>query len=268
VSSWSLPIALAFTALCLACDDNPAPGAGADTGGAASKASATPIPSAAPSATAAASAPPATPRKVRGPCSHDPVATFEDPKIEAVVRRQLPQPEGPITRASLAKIRTFNVAQTKMDDLDPCLFADLSGLNGLYLPPGTIEDLSPIKGLIRLERFGAVSTAVKDITPIAGLAKLDQLDLSHTPLTDITPIGSLIILTELKLDDTTVKDLTPLAKTTKLEMLSIQNTPVADLTPLKNLTKLKKLYIAGSLVQDISPVQGIPGLKIFQQPSK
>jgi internalin A len=266
-SRGSLARLLIFTALSWACDERPIVIAGADSG--------TP-PSAAPpeagrpevpsTTTTADNADAAPPRKKRtGPCPKEATVTFDDPTLEAVVRRQLQQPTGPIARADLHKIKTLDLAQAKSDDwLDPCMYGEFTGVKGLYLAAGTLEDVTPLKGLTLLESLRLASTAVKDLSPLIGLGKMDRLDLSHTPVEDISPLASMANLTELQLDDTIVADLSPLAKTRKLEMLSIQNTRISDLGPLRVLTKLKKLYIGGSLVKDISAVQGIPGLKIFQ----
>ena len=215
---------------------------------------------------------------------------FDDPAIEKVVRRQLQQLNGPVTRESMHKIKTFNVSSAKIDDLDPCVFAELTGVKDLTLPAGGIRDLLPIKPLIHVEGLfisaaspgpssgrprssrsvrGFISgTAVTDLTPIAAFGHLDRLNLSHTQIADLTSLVPFTLLTELQLDDTTVVDLSPLAKLPQLEVLSLQNTPVQNLTPLHALTHLKKLYIAGTLVTDISPVQGIPRIKIFQQASR
>jgi internalin A len=246
-----------------ACDEKPATttGTGSEAG--------TPAPVSAPpeagppeDAPAAAAAPP---RRRAGPCPKEATVHFDDSTIESTVRVQLQQPTGPIARADLHKIKTLNLAQAKSDDwLDPCLFAEFTGVKGLYLAAGTLDDITPLKGLTLLESLRLASTAVKDISPLVGLGRMDRLDLSHTSVEDISPISAMTNLTELQLDDTLVSDLSPLGKTRKLEMLSIQNTRISDLGPLRVLTKLKKLYIAGSLVKDISAVQGIPGLKIFQ----
>jgi len=255
----TLPI---LAALALpACDDHPAlkPDASSPTATATSSATAAPPPASHDAGTVA------LPKKPRGPCAHEAVMTFDDPVIETVVRRQLQLPNGPVKRDAMKGIKTFNIAQAKIDDLDPCLFAELTGVKGLYLPPGPYSDLTPLKPLVHLESLGLTSTAVKDLGVVATFAHMDRLDLTHTQISDVAPLGALTALTELQLDDTTVVDLSPLSKLVNLEVLSIQNTPVASVAPLHGLTHLKKLYVAGSLVTDLSPVQSIHGLRIFQQ---
>jgi internalin A len=259
----SICVALPLLVTLAACDDEtattpPAPSASTPL----PTASAPPVASTPPSHDAGA---PEPPKKAHAPCTHDAVVTFDDPAIEAIVRRQLQQPTGPIKRASLHTIKTFNASQTKMDDLDPCLFSELTGVKDLYLPRGAIRDLTPLRPLVHLEGLGFARTEVKDLSPVAGFAHMDRLDLSHTQVTDLTPIAGLTDITEITLDDTAVADLTPLTKMTKLEMVSLQNTPVTSVMALHGMTHLKKLYIAGSLVTDLSPVQSIHGIKIFQQ---
>jgi internalin A len=256
----NLAVFCAATLVLVACDEKPM---GAPDGAAKEAATAASAP--APSASVAEGPDAGPPRKKRtGPCPKDANVTFDDPTLEKVVRRQLQRPTGPIARADLHNIKTLDLHEASSNDqLDPCMYAEFIGAKGLYLAPGTLDDVTPLKGLTLLESLRLASTAVKDISPLAGLGKMDRIDLSHTPVEDITPIASMANLTELQLDDTVVSDLSPLAKTRKLEMLSIQNTRVSDLGPLRVLTKLKKIYIAGSLVKDISPVQGIPGIKIF-----
>jgi internalin A len=261
-----MPLAGRFLAplgLVLAACDAPSSGGPSGPSSSAATSSAPPVASIPPPASASATG---VPSKVHKPCSREATVAFDDPTLERVIRFQLKQPDGAVTRASLARVTTLNLKAVKLDDLDPCLFADLTGVKGLYLPPGPIRDLAPLKGLIHLERLGLASTAVNDLTIVAGFGKLDQLDLSKTPISDIAPLSALTGLTQLGLDGTAVADLGPVAKMTNMEELSIQNTPIASLEPLRGLTHLKKLYIAGSLVTDTSPVRATRGLKIFQQP--
>ncbi|KYF60418.1 internalin, partial [Sorangium cellulosum] len=173
----------------------------------------------------------------------DPV-TFSHPAVEARVRQQLQKPEGPIKRAELKNIRTMNLSDAQgLDDLDPCIFSELTGVKGLYLPPGKIDDLRPIKGLLRLESLRVSATLVKDLSPIANLVKLDRLDIGRTPVSDLSPLAGLTNLTELQIDETEVTDLGPLASLKKLEMLQMKRTRVSDVSPLRGLRSLKNVYI-------------------------
>lgn len=173
----------------------------------------------------AASAGPATAtatervKKAPGPCSKDPTVTFTDPTLEAAVRRQLQKAEGPIARGELGKVRTLDLSQAKRnDELDHCVFPLFTGVKGLYLAPGKLDDLSPIKTLTQIESLRISITQVKDLAPLAGLAKLDRRpDLGRTPVSDLRPLGACASLTELQIDETEVSNLAPLAKLAKLD---------------------------------------------------
>jgi internalin A len=247
----------------LGCDDPkakaaPAPSASAPSSSASHVEEPTPAPPTKPTAAV---------RKRKDPasCPKSGTVVFDDPALEAVVRRQLQKPSGPVARAELKKVKTLDLSQqTASDELDPCIFPYLTGLKGLYLPPGDLDDLSAIKGATSLESLRVSATKVSDLAPLSGLHKLDRLDLGRTPVRDLAPLGTLENLTELQIDDTEVSDLSPLAKLTKLEVLLIKRTRVSDVSVLKGMRKLKHLYIEGSLVRDLSPVSSIPGLRIHE----
>ena len=152
----------------------------------------------------------ATARKRKDPsaCPKSGPLTFDDPATETVVRRQLQKPTGAITSAELKKIKTLDLSQAAHDDeLDPCLFPYFSGVKGLYLAPGDLDDISLLKKLLSIESLRLAATKVTDLSALAALTKLDRLDLGRTPVRDITPLSQLVNLTELQLDETEVSDL-------------------------------------------------------------
>ncbi|MBK9266910.1 MAG: leucine-rich repeat domain-containing protein [Polyangiaceae bacterium] len=255
LSSVALPIAIALLAAC----DEPTPKA--DTK--AQKPSAAPSVAAAPPAVApAATESAAPPKKKEVVCSKDANVTLPDPKFEAEVRVQAQKPEGQLTKADLAKVKTLKLTEAKLNELDPCIFPLFTSVKGMYLPPGKIDDLTPLKTLTTIESLRVAATNIKDLTPLAGLAKLDRLDIGRTPVKDLTPLSGLTNLTELQIDETEVTDLTPISKLKKLEMLQMKRTRISDLSPLKEIKTLKTLYIEGSSASGKAVGLGIPGLKV------
>jgi internalin A len=251
---------LALTALLVACDEKPSSQAAAPS----ATAAATPAPEApkpelsapAPAPTPAAEAAP-RPKKKLEECAKGPNVEFEQKEIEAEIRKKLPKPDGPITIADLAKLRSLNLSQVKLADLDPCVFSRMKALKELFLGPGTYDDLSPISVATQLESLRASISQVKDLKPLEKLTLLDRLDLGRTQITDIKPLASLTKLSELQLDDTAVEDVTPLEKLTLLTTLSLKRTKVKDVSALKNLKKLKFLYTGGSPL-DADPMSVAP----------
>ena len=154
-------LAASFSMIVGACD-SPAPTASgtAASASAASPPKVEPSPAVA-SAAASPSAAPARVVKRKDPasCPKDGPVVFEDATLEAVVRRQLQKPAGPIARADLKKVKTLDLSQAPSNDaLDPCIFMHLTGLKGLYLAPGDLDDLSPIKGATNLNSLRVSAT--------------------------------------------------------------------------------------------------------------
>lgn len=231
----------------------------------AAKPSATPSVAVAPPPPTPAATETAPPKKKEVVCSKENTVTLPDPKFEAEVRVQAQKPEGALTKADLGKVKTLKLTEAKLDELDPCIFPMFTSVKGLYLPPGKIEDLTPLKTLTTLESLRAAATNIKDLTPLAGLAKLDRLDIGRTPVKDLTPLSTLTNLTELQIDETEVTDLAPLTKLKKLEMLQMKRTRISDLSPLKEVKTLKTLFLDGSAASGKAAGLGIPGLKVHDE---
>ncbi len=182
---------------------------------------------------------------------------FEQKEVEAEVRKKLPKPEGAITYADLGRLRSLNLSQVKLPELDVCIFSRMKGLKELFLGPGDYDDLSPIAGATQLESLRASINQVKDLKPLSGMSKLDRLDLGRTQVSDLKPLSGLKKLSELQLDDTPLEDVSPLAGLTELTTLSLKRTRVKDVSALKSLKKLKFLYTGGSPL-DADPMSVAP----------
>ena len=251
------PLLVVSLGLLAACEEKPAaPAAPSATAAAAPP----PAPTTeAPAATATQAAAPAAPRpkKKLEDCAKGPNVEFEQKEVEAEIRKKLPKPDGPITAADLAKLKSLNLSQAKLAELDVCLFSKMKNLKELFLGPGEFDDLSPLAGATQMESLRASINQVKDLKPLEGMTRLDRLDLGRTQVSDVKPLASLKKLTELQLDDTLIEDVSPLAGLTELTTLSLKRTKVKDVAALKNLKKLKFLYTGGSLL-DADPMAVAP----------
>ncbi len=227
----------------------------------------TPAPTPPPSA-ARAPTPEAKPKKLAADCPAFDVVSFPSPDFEAAVRLKLQKPTGDVTKADLKRLRSLNLANVSLNELDICLFPHMTNLKELFLGKGEYSDLSPISGATALESLGASRNHVSDLKPLAKLIHLDRLDLGHTEVADLAPIAGLTLLSELTLDDTQVADLSPISGMKQLERLSIQRTKVAKVPELKELKKLKFVYVTGAL-GDEDPMAWAPfrqtGAKVVNQ---
>jgi internalin A len=233
-----------------------------------------PIPAKA-AASVVASTPPATsvpakqqetkpapkPKKTAADCPKGNTVTFPNADFESAVRLKAQKKDGNITLADLAKVRSLNVSQSKLSELDICLFLHMKDLKELFIGPGDVDDISALAGLTKLESLRLSLNPIEDLKPLSGMTKLDRVDLAHTQVRDLTPLKSLVDLKELLLDDTPVEDVTPLAALDKLTVLVLKNTRVKDVRPLRPLKALKTLDLRGAPVDD-STVLARPGLRI------
>ncbi len=192
----------------------------------------------------AATATPKAPKKKPEDCPKGNTLSLDDPDLEAALRLKLQKDKGELTKADLRRLTSLNLSQTKVRQLDICLFPYMTNLKELFLGPGDLDDLSPIANSTKLETLRASLNQVSDLSPLANMTKMDRLDLGRTQVKDLTPLKGMTALTELVIDSTPVEDLTPLSEMKDLENLSIKRTRVKDVSPLKDLKKLKFIYVA------------------------
>lgn len=234
----------------------------------------TPAPKSKPTATAVPTTPvppvpekpveppaPKQPKKTLADCPKGPKVTIDNPEIEAQIRLKAKKEKGDITTADLGRIRSLNVSQSKLTELDICLFAHMKELRELFLGKGEVDDLSPIASATKLESLRASLNPIADLKPLAGMTKMDRLDLAHTQVSDLSPLAAMTHLTELLLDNTPVSDVKPLAALTSLEVLVLKDTRVKDVAPLASLKKLKTLDLRGAPIDNSASVAR-PGLRI------
>jgi internalin A len=215
-------------------------------------------PPVAPEPTKTAAAP--RPKKKLEDCPKGPNVTIENSEVEAQIRLKAQKEKGDITQADLSRVKSLNISQADLPEIDICLFSHMKNLKELFLGKGDYDDLSPLANATQLESLRASINQVKDLSPLAEMKKLDRLDLGRTQVSDLSPLANLTLLTELQLDDTPVEDLKPLAKLEKLQRLSLKRTKVKDASPLAGLKALKFLYIGGSpLEEDQSTVAKVRG---------
>ena len=158
-------------------------------------------------------------------------------------------------------LRNLAVFFGTFSDVSP--LAGLINLERLSVTDSNVSDLSPLARLINLETLNIVSNKVSDLSPLAGLVNLKELIFSGTDVSDISPLGRLVNLKRIVTWGNPFSDLSPLTGLTKLERLDICGARLseADLAPLAGLTGLKELYLVGNGISDISPIARLTGLE-------
>ncbi|MDE0638574.1 MAG: leucine-rich repeat domain-containing protein [Candidatus Poribacteria bacterium] len=204
----------------------------------------------------------------------DPSEWIPDAVLQAVVREALEElglpASAPLTKEKMLQLTSLKAnhrgivditglefalslkdlnlgGRNRITDLRP--LANLTNLTQLHIwhrelagmPPVTNLDISPISGLVNLERLSLENNGISDINPLAGLKKLKLLGLSDNTIEDLSPLVGLKKLQHLNLSDNSIKDLSPLAELTNLRELWIENNPATDFSPLAalNLTDFR-----------------------------
>ena len=216
----------------------------------------------------------------------DAVVQIPDLNLRAAIAEALGKsPNAPITVGEMERLRALGVADRGIRDLTGLQFAtnmyslsignrsrgnqvsDLSPIAGLinlerlYLDSNPISDISILKGLTNLEELWMDDTSISDLSPLAGLNNLKQLKISRTNVPDLSQVAGLISLELLSFSNHYISDLSPLAGLINLRHVSQWANPISDLSPLARLTKLEVINFCGGYISDLTPLAGLTGLK-------
>ena len=207
-------------------------------------------------------------------------AEIPDPNLRAAIKKSIGKELLSIlTLEDMQRLTSLNAHNMDIEDLTGLevainlqeiemginpLLKDISPLSGLIrlqrvIVDGTsISDISPLSELVNLTDFRVNESLVSDITPLSNLRKLTYINLSNTHVRDITPLSGLTKLTELYLDNNAITDISPLAELTRLRTLGLSGNNISDVSPLAGLISLEWLNIQGNVIIDFSPLTSLP----------
>ena len=160
--------------------------------------------------------------------------------------------------AKMRDLENLSFPQGSVKDADLAYLAGLTKLKEIELTGNQITDagLVHLGGLTHLERLELKNTKVTDLTPIRGLTRLNWLNVQGSPLNDkaIEPIAAFRDLQDLNLGQTDITDkaLSFIVNLPKLESLSLNQTRLTDvgLAQLGRLSNLKLLDVQDTSVTD------------------
>ena len=224
---------------------------------------------------------------------------FHEPVIEEAVRLSLGKPEGTVTKRELLKVREIYIftdgAYADMDEyyenqgkwyaLDDRIHGKTKSLTDvqymknlqiLYIGATEIEDLSPLRGLEKLENVSLQDNRIHDIPALLDKPVLEEVYLCGNILDNIEPVRTWPAIQWLNLCETGDYDASPL-ETLKgmkaldvtigsdvseyLKGLYVENLRVGwqgqnDLEFIKEVPHVEKLEINESSIRDISAISG------------
>lgn len=133
--------------------------------------------------------------------------------------------------------------------------AGLIKMRELTCGENRLRDLEPLRNMSMLEELDiSLNYAIKDVTPIVGLVNLEKLRLKKVAIGSLAPLTSLVNLVHLDCFNAGISDLSPLSKLPKLMHLDISHNSVSDLSPLRSLNYITYLALASTKVSDLSPI--------------
>ena len=132
---------------------------------------------------------------------------------------------------------------------------------------GSLRDISPLRGLTKLELLRLSHNDIIDISPLEGLTNLKHLFISHNQIENIDAVRNLTNLESLDLarnkGSKRISDITPIENLTKLKLLGLSDANVPDISVLKNLVHLETFMSNSSNIKDISVLKNAKNLQIL-----
>ena len=132
---------------------------------------------------------------------------------------------------------------------------------------GSLRDISPLRGLTKLELLRLSHNDIIDISPLEGLTNLKHLFISHNQIENIDAVRNLTNLESLDLarnkGSKRISDITPIENLTKLKLLGLSDANVPDISVLKNLVHLETFMSNSSKIKDISVLKNAKNLQIL-----
>lgn len=189
----------------------------------------------------------------------DEIVKFPDPGFEDLIREELGKPEGAIYKGELLSIESLSRGSACTSS--PIRISSLEGiqniknLKSLYLVDHHLVDLSPLKGLTKLERL-TVSKAdfIRDIECLGNLINLKQLNLEKNMIEDISPLSKMTHLEEVILSNNLISDISCFEAMSNLQKLQLANNNISVIESLRNMKNLKWLWLGENPIEDYSPV--------------
>ena len=167
--------------------------------------------------------------------------TFQEPAIEALVRRELNYSENTVIYTNdLWTITEFAV-------------------------PEEAQIYSDLAGMINLKTLSIPNAKTADFAFLAALQSLESLTVSGISLdaTVLNMIAAPAALQHLSLTDCTISGIVPLTGLKELRTLDLSNNSIRDLSPLMNMVNLEELRLQYNAVREIGIVASLPNLKVL-----
>lgn len=189
---------------------------------------------------------------------------FENPKLEAEVRKKLGKSSSDILERDVLKIKELDLDDAEISSITE--LTPFTNLKKLSLDFSNISNLEGIEKLSSLEILHLRRNKLVDITPLAALTSLKELDIAENNVTDFTPLENLTNLVSLCIGDNggNINDISFVEKLTKLESLYAPWCGITDISALSDLTDMNYLNLFHNNISDISPLKKLNKLDYLE----
>jgi len=188
------------------------------------------------------------------------VVTFQDPAIEAQVRRQLEVDEKiTLFTNDLWAVKEFHVPADATNFSDLALLTRLESISATEAAAGVLAALNSES--IRRVSMLRCKISSADLQAISSFQDLTYLALSDCGISTVAKLSDLTNLEYLDLRNNSLRNLSALRKMTKLKTLYLGSNAVTNLEDLSALTNLEVLDISYNSIPSLAPLSKIKGLK-------
>ena len=190
-----------------------------------------------------------------------------DANLRAVIADSLGKASGaPISKIEMASLNRLKAPDKDIRDLTGLEFAinltllDL-GERFSFFNSNEISSLSPLSGLISLERLNLNSASMSDVSVLSGLTNLRELYLNSAGISDVSALSGLTNLETLWLFVNNISDVSVLSGLTNLRELGLGDNRISDVSALSGLTNLETLDLNSNNISDVSVLSGLTNLE-------
>lgn len=157
---------------------------------------------------------------------------------------------------NLSNMKSLNLSDTKVDNLEPIADCPLKELNCSY---GKVTDYNFLKSLNLLETLCVGNVDKETVEYINTLTELENLTIVRSEISSLKQLSNLTNLLSLDVSDSVMlSSLDGVENFKKLEYIAFISTNVSDISPLGNLKMLYTIEPSYSPVTDFTPLLQCP----------
>lgn len=152
----------------------------------------------------------------------------------------------------------------KRDNDEPLTAEDVRNISVIHGNKMNVQSIDGVQHCLAVAEIRLAENEIEDLTPLKGLKRLQSLSMEKNNISDITPVGTLEALQYLNLEHNRVKDVSPLKDLVKMNSLYLTDNRISDISMLGNLKKVWSLYVGDNVIEDIRVVGELPWLQSLE----